>query len=396
MQALCWPQRGVRGMHVGQELDERLLHKVDKWYPVLGQAVALLDSTRWETARRGLLVGTYGVGWVNGWRSRESRGYAFSWPELQRLDISVRGQRLYFGDLSFFELGECAMPGDRLAEWLRSLVAAFAEAEQAREAQLRREVEERERQEREQQERLAREQEERAQAQRLREEQAREQQRREIEERIRRIQEEMAREQRQRGAQARQRREEEEQARLEQERAYLRRLGQRAGVEQMWRNRQEEEEWLLQRLREEVAETLTRQRQRARQEDDGDYERLEEQFQDLADRVEALAEQLQAQRQRPSLPVGGTAPPQAADGVDVNRASLGELMALPGISAGAAQRVVERRASQPFASLEELSDFLALPPHRAERLRGRVRFGKTPAPPTAEAAPRNGGGRVID
>jgi competence protein ComEA len=62
--------------------------------------------------------------------------------------------------------------------------------------------------------------------------------------------------------------------------------------------------------------------------------------------------------------------------VDLNRASISELDALPGIGPVLARRIVEHRAAHgPFASLDELLAVRGIGPRLLERLRGRVGVG---------------------
>jgi competence protein ComEA len=62
--------------------------------------------------------------------------------------------------------------------------------------------------------------------------------------------------------------------------------------------------------------------------------------------------------------------------VDLNRASISELDALPGIGPVLAGRIVEHRAAHgPFGSLDELLAVRGIGPRLLERLKSRVRVG---------------------
>ncbi len=78
-------------------------------------------------------------------------------------------------------------------------------------------------------------------------------------------------------------------------------------------------------------------------------------------------------------PAGGAPAPPGV--VDLNRATAGELDALPGIGPVLARRIVEHRAAHgPFARPEDLLAVRGIGPRLLERLRGRVRTGPPPAP----------------
>jgi hypothetical protein len=73
--------------------------------------------------------------------------------------------------------------------------------------------------------------------------------------------------------------------------------------------------------------------------------------------------------------------------VDVNAATVQDLLVLPGVTAQAAQRLIdERQARGGFRDVEQIGELLRLPPHRVEQMRAMVSFGRA-------AAPR---GRVVD
>lgn len=138
-----------------------------------------------------------------------------------------------------------------------------------------------------------------------------------------------------------------------------------------------------------------------------------------ADDREALARQIavvdsaltsggrrRAPRASPSgaPPPGASAPPAAttdatADApapastppppVDLDRASLAELDALPGIGPTLAARIIaDREANGPFGSLEALQGVRGIGPALAARLAPRVTFSSPPRPPPAKGPAR--------
>lgn len=92
---------------------------------------------------------------------------------------------------------------------------------------------------------------------------------------------------------------------------------------------------------------------------------------------------------RPGNP--GTAPGDAAAPVDLNRAGLAELDALPGIGPVLAGRILQHRnAHGPFREPEDLLAVPGIGPRLFERLRPRIRAGSPPAAGTGAGA-RPGG-----
>jgi competence protein ComEA len=66
--------------------------------------------------------------------------------------------------------------------------------------------------------------------------------------------------------------------------------------------------------------------------------------------------------------------------LDLNRASLAELMELPGIGPVLAERIVRHRLVQgPFRSIEELLLVRGIGPRKLERLRAHLRICSTPS-----------------
>jgi len=104
--------------------------------------------------------------------------------------------------------------------------------------------------------------------------------------------------------------------------------------------------------------------------------------------------------------------------VDVNRASYEDLLTLPGVGAAEAKMILARRESTPFSSLDSLTHFLDLKPHKADQLKNLVIFSvldrspdvrNTDSPPTifevsnqdvpspaVEKPVKISGGRIVD
>lgn len=74
-------------------------------------------------------------------------------------------------------------------------------------------------------------------------------------------------------------------------------------------------------------------------------------------------------------PAGGSRPGRGRDRVDVNRATVRELEALPGVGPALARRIVElRRRKGRLTGPEDLLEVRGIGPARLEDLRGRVTF----------------------
>lgn len=79
-------------------------------------------------------------------------------------------------------------------------------------------------------------------------------------------------------------------------------------------------------------------------------------------------------------------PTSSTSAVDVNTADSDHLISLPGLGAVEAMMILERRASgAPFRSLDELSEFLHLKPHKAAHLKNLVFFSIPDMPVVADA-----------
>ena len=74
--------------------------------------------------------------------------------------------------------------------------------------------------------------------------------------------------------------------------------------------------------------------------------------------------------------------------IDLNRASVVELMRLPGVGLKKAQAIVARRSRQPFARPEEVTAVKGLGPAWFAKVKGSLTTGQTvPAGTAAPAAP---------
>lgn len=63
--------------------------------------------------------------------------------------------------------------------------------------------------------------------------------------------------------------------------------------------------------------------------------------------------------------------------LDVNRAGIRELEALPGVGPALARRIVEERAIRPFSSVDDLARVRGIGPATIARLRGAIETGAT-------------------
>ncbi|MCH7533250.1 MAG: ComEA family DNA-binding protein [Gemmatimonadetes bacterium] len=84
----------------------------------------------------------------------------------------------------------------------------------------------------------------------------------------------------------------------------------------------------------------------------------------------AVSRPLPAPRGRPRPPRTSSAP-----AVDINRATVDDLIALPGIGPALAARIVDMRREQMFASVEDLVRVHGIGPATLERLRPLVTAG---------------------
>jgi len=76
-------------------------------------------------------------------------------------------------------------------------------------------------------------------------------------------------------------------------------------------------------------------------------------------------------------PVGTSSPSAASPGpIDVNRADLDALQALPGIGPAIAERILVARREQPFTSVDDLVRVSGIGPATVERLRPYATVGR--------------------
>jgi competence protein ComEA len=77
----------------------------------------------------------------------------------------------------------------------------------------------------------------------------------------------------------------------------------------------------------------------------------------------------------------------AGERIDLNRASVTELMRLPGLGQKRAQAIVAHRAKQPFRRVEDVLAVKGLGPAWLARVKGSVHVGGTTASAPAAAPP---------
>ncbi len=87
----------------------------------------------------------------------------------------------------------------------------------------------------------------------------------------------------------------------------------------------------------------------------------------------------------PALAAKRALPP--GERIDLNRASVSELMRLPGVGARRAQAIVAHRTRQPFRRTEDVLTVKGLGPAWLAKVKGNVQVAGAPAAPSA-AAPR--------
>lgn len=73
------------------------------------------------------------------------------------------------------------------------------------------------------------------------------------------------------------------------------------------------------------------------------------------------------------------APSFAADLVNINTATVEELISLPGIGPATAAKIVEYREGHPFATVEEVLEVKGIGPAKYETIKNRITVGDAPA-----------------
>ena len=73
------------------------------------------------------------------------------------------------------------------------------------------------------------------------------------------------------------------------------------------------------------------------------------------------------------------APSFAADLVNINTATVEELISLPGIGPATAAKIVEYREGHPFATVEEVLEVKGIGPAKYETIKSRITVGDAPA-----------------
>jgi len=79
------------------------------------------------------------------------------------------------------------------------------------------------------------------------------------------------------------------------------------------------------------------------------------------------------------LCVGLVAPSFSADLININTASVEELITLPGIGPATAAKIVEYREGHPFATVDEVLEVKGIGPAKFEAIKDRVTVGEAPA-----------------
>lgn len=85
----------------------------------------------------------------------------------------------------------------------------------------------------------------------------------------------------------------------------------------------------------------------------------------------------------PALAAGKSLPP--GEKVDLNRASVVELMRLPGVGQKRAQAIVAHRTKQPFRKVDDVLAVKGLGPAWLAKVKANVVVGGAGAPPSATA-----------
>jgi competence protein ComEA len=72
------------------------------------------------------------------------------------------------------------------------------------------------------------------------------------------------------------------------------------------------------------------------------------------------------------------APSFASDLVNINTATVEELISLPGIGPATAAKIVEYREGHPFATVEEVLEVKGIGPAKYETIKNRITVGDAP------------------